>query len=127
MLVRDGEQARQPLRIFAVCDLGVEHFQYMPLSRLQVELEAVPQCVQVAALWCEPIAELLFPPELFPQGDHCRTDAKREVDRCNRIIVPPQPGQTRLAVRGLTTATPSIATTPKRRIESSQDSRTLPS
>jgi hypothetical protein len=48
MLVRDGEQTSQPLRIFPVCDLGVEQFEDVPLSRLQVEIEAVAQSVQVA-------------------------------------------------------------------------------
>src|SRR5690349_21461871 len=94
MLVRDGEQTGQPMSILAVCDLSVEQFKYMPLARLQVELETVPQCIQVATIGLELVAELFFPAEHLPQGDHCRTDALCKVDRANTVIVLPQPGET---------------------------------
>src|SRR5262245_7567342 len=101
MLVRDGEQSRQPARIFAVCDLRVEQFEDMPLPRLQVELETVAQRVQVTTFQREPVAELLFPAEHVPQGDNRRTDAQCEVDRSNGVLVLPQPSETSLAVLGL--------------------------
>lgn len=43
MLVRDGEQTTQPLCILPVRDFGIEQFENVSLTWLQVELKAVSQ------------------------------------------------------------------------------------
>src|SRR5687768_15466684 len=58
MLVRNGEQAGQPARIFPVRDFRMEQLENMPAPRLEAELESVPQRVKVALLRRELVAEL---------------------------------------------------------------------
>jgi hypothetical protein len=73
----------------------------VPLARVQAEIEAVSERVEVTILWRKPIAELLLPLELVSQGNDRRTDTASEVDRTDRLVMLSQPRQTRLALGSL--------------------------